>query len=1129
MLIKEYRCRLPLTLEEYRVGQLYTIATKTVKESKGEGSGVEIMKNEPYGDGPGGKGQYTLKCFHLTEHVPRWARGVFGGAEKLVAYEEGWNAFPYTKTTFTSPLLSNFSLVVETIFREEAPDDIQENVFELSGKDFKSRQVEWLDILDPCIKSKLVDVPVSQYHSDAFKRGPLEQEWWKKKNTPHMVIYKLCKVEFKYFGLQGSSEKFIHDRGLRPTLSTFHQELWIWSDQWAHMDMAQVREYEKKCQGILNQKMHDAEQDERLDKSQQGRLGVQTAQFGSSGRSNASIVDTMAEVTKKVEEDEYSEDEDEEFFDALEQISSTNRRKSSGLGREVSDKEEPHHHVLLFYAREAEPPFPGATFRRNFTHSIFKSGRKAAADLVTIHEVPISVPSIWRQWTGRLRAMGTGHSGHFDNHSRLLFIHGSPLYTKLRSHVDECVREKVDELSGVLDKIHIVAYGLVATVIFDALTDDSFEVESFFAMGNSIGTLLEKEKLMKTDDPTLKMPDNWMKPRCTYFYNIAMRMDFSACRLEPAIDIAYAHTPAVSINQFLLGNVIPATYYLTGQGSQMADDDLQATPASDYGQGDESPASSIDGSLGDLQALQDTRGDLRPVWGLPRVDFFLDCPSEEIMIHLNATKVQLIQGMYYESHELARFIAAQILDLPAPNNDDFRRRLSSVESSALLEGPADAKWNARTSSVISRYGAVHRIYDEVCRPDGPQFIRARFGYSTLDSSLSKEYVDVYISSVVSMTVPSVQMVAAENMLRTTADSNKSLPRPTSNQWTHIGRFITNSDGTVDIELDDDQRVAPGLYYVRAIVSVDQSMAEGRLFCLEPMTQFVAFSIDKCFIADRSIKVQDPKLRAGSVDFVRQWTAKGFLPMYVTNRPSQQTHSLSAWMTRSGFPCGVMSFAHTFTRSRTKGKMPFLQHILEEGFTIAAAYGSVRDVRMYYDKLEMTYSQLYSITGKDQDDTDDKTWKGELIDVKYGFNPQVIAAHIMAVGGTSVTPFDATATPLALDHSINATMVPKDKRKRRGRSPMPTPLERTASWAERSIGKIRSTFTKDSKDRNSTGSIGSSMNGTGSADDDSETASYADRLSPKESNARKEKRIKSPLRLQEKLRASLSSGSAKSGT
>jgi len=43
---------------------------KSREESSGSGSGVEILVNEPYCDGPGGAGQYTQKIYHIGSHLP---------------------------------------------------------------------------------------------------------------------------------------------------------------------------------------------------------------------------------------------------------------------------------------------------------------------------------------------------------------------------------------------------------------------------------------------------------------------------------------------------------------------------------------------------------------------------------------------------------------------------------------------------------------------------------------------------------------------------------------------------------------------------------------------------------------------------------------------------------------------------------------------------------------------------------------------------------------------------------------------------------------------------------------------------------------------------------------------------
>ena len=58
------------------------------------------------------------------------------------------------------------------------------------------------------------------YVSEETGRGPLTADWLKQRTVqgasggPVMCAYKICYVEFKYWGMQTKIEKFIHDTGL---------------------------------------------------------------------------------------------------------------------------------------------------------------------------------------------------------------------------------------------------------------------------------------------------------------------------------------------------------------------------------------------------------------------------------------------------------------------------------------------------------------------------------------------------------------------------------------------------------------------------------------------------------------------------------------------------------------------------------------------------------------------------------------------------------------------------------------------------------------------------------------------------------------------------------------------------
>ncbi|XP_018573304.1 protein retinal degeneration B isoform X2 [Anoplophora glabripennis] len=271
MLIKEYRIPLPLTVEEYRIAQLYMIAKKSREESSGAGSGVEILINEPYIDGPGGQGQYTRKIYHVGSHLPGWIKGILPKTALMVE-EEAWNAYPYTKTRYTCPFVEKFSLEIETYYY--ADNGHQENVFKLSGSDLRNRIVDVIDV----VKDQLYGTDYVReedpmyYRSEKSGRGPLDVNWleeyWeevrgKPQPLPNgkalMCAYKLCRVEFRYWGMQTKIERFIHDTALRKTMLRAHRQAWAWQDEWHGLTMEDIREIERQTQLALKRKMGQIE------------------------------------------------------------------------------------------------------------------------------------------------------------------------------------------------------------------------------------------------------------------------------------------------------------------------------------------------------------------------------------------------------------------------------------------------------------------------------------------------------------------------------------------------------------------------------------------------------------------------------------------------------------------------------------------------------------------------------------------------------------------------------------------------------------------------------------------------------------------------------------------------------
>jgi len=255
MLIKEFRVVMPLTVEEYQIGQLYSVAEASKAETGG-GEGVEVIKNEPFNDVPllGGRyrrGQYTYKKYHLASKVPAFIR-MLAPKGSMEFHEEAWNAYPYCKTVISNPgyMKDNFVIIIESLHLPDKGD--KQNVHELSPDKLKIREVIMVDIATDPIQTadyKPSEDP-TKFHSEKTGRGPLTGKWISRCD-PVMTCYKLVTVEFKWFGLQTRVENFIQ-RAERRLFTNFHRQVFCWLDRWHGMTLEDIRALEERVREDLD-------------------------------------------------------------------------------------------------------------------------------------------------------------------------------------------------------------------------------------------------------------------------------------------------------------------------------------------------------------------------------------------------------------------------------------------------------------------------------------------------------------------------------------------------------------------------------------------------------------------------------------------------------------------------------------------------------------------------------------------------------------------------------------------------------------------------------------------------------------------------------------------------------------
>ncbi|XP_066538635.1 cytoplasmic phosphatidylinositol transfer protein 1b [Hoplias malabaricus] len=248
MLMKEYRICMPLTVEEYQIGQLYMISKHSLEQSSG-GEGVEVVRNEPDTHPQYGPGQVTEKRIYLNSKLPSWIQKFV----PMIFYvtEKAWNFYPYTITEYTCSFLPKLLVKIETHFQND--NGSSENVF--GDVPTPRDSVCFLDILSDPIPEKHYKKTedLSSWESKRTGRGPLV-DGWRNSTRPIMCSYKRVQCSFEVYGFQGRTEEFIH-KNIRDILLVGHRQAVAWIDEWHGMSLEEVRDFERKLQQETNDKL----------------------------------------------------------------------------------------------------------------------------------------------------------------------------------------------------------------------------------------------------------------------------------------------------------------------------------------------------------------------------------------------------------------------------------------------------------------------------------------------------------------------------------------------------------------------------------------------------------------------------------------------------------------------------------------------------------------------------------------------------------------------------------------------------------------------------------------------------------------------------------------------------------
>uniref|UniRef100_A0A8C2ASN5 Phosphatidylinositol transfer protein membrane associated 2 n=1 Tax=Cyprinus carpio TaxID=7962 RepID=A0A8C2ASN5_CYPCA len=985
MLIKEYRIPMPMSVEEYRIAQLYMIQKKSREESEGEGSGVEIMENRPYTDGPGGSGQYTHKVYHIGQHIPSWFRSILPKAALRVE-EESWNAYPYTRTRYTCPFVEKFSIDIETYYKPDT--GCQNEVFNMSSAERRQRDIDPIDIVNEFIAPHeyLVEEDPKLYKSYKTQRGPLSDDWITEINNnpgkmPVMCAYKLCKVEFRYWGMQSKIERFIHDVGLRKVMVRAHRQAWCWQDEWYGLTMEDIRQLELETQLALAQKMAQYSCNEEggenngavtsPKKEHEAKEAISSIEAEGTTRTMGDTLQARGELTKQWSTSSRSSRSSKRggmytppyFKNLQKQLSKC--VPQDGSSQQCLQPSKIHVLILVLHGGNILDTGSGDQNSKqgdvNTISSAFDAVMRVhyptALGRIAIRLVPC--PAVCVEAFSLVSNLSPysydeGCLSNSQDHIPLaalpLLATSAPQYQDAVATVivraNQVYGDFIKSLEGATFTGQVCLMGdCVGGILgFDALCSSNVTVsesQNSSRRGSIVSVAVGTSPLTRSHSSARLILDQLnmfsflsffrptvahLRPACQQVYNLFHPADPSASRLEPLLEKRFHLMPPFSVpryQRFPLGDGQSALLGKSGEISHLCLDDSEQSVSRGF-----EPSPSLASDPPSPCVPLDIEQVAARWWGTKRIDFALYCP-DALTAFPTVALPHLFHASYWESTDVVSFLLRQVMR----HENSSILELDGKEVSEFTPSKPREKWiRKRTHVKIRNVTANHRVNDAVFTEDGNQVVTGRFMYGPLDMvTLTGEKVDIHI-----------------------------MTQPPSGEWVYFSTELTNSSGRVSYTIPESKRLSIGVYPVKMVVRGDHTSADSYLTVLPRGTEFVVFSIDGSFAASVSIMGSDPKVRAGAVDVVRHWQDLGYLIVYVTGRPDMQKQRVVAWLSQHNFPHGIVSFCDGLVHDPLRHKANFLKSLITEAhMKIFAAYGSTKDISVY-TSLGLPPAQIYIV-------------------------------------------------------------------------------------------------------------------------------------------------------------------------
>ncbi|CAI5445087.1 unnamed protein product [Caenorhabditis angaria] len=949
MLIKEYRILLPMTVDEYRIAQLYMIQKKSRLDSHGKDSGVEIISNKPYSDGPGKSGQYTFKIYHVGSRIPAWIRTVLP-TNALEAHEEAWNAYPQTKTRYSTPMMDRFSLEVETLYFDD--DGRQENVFNLKDSELRSRVVDYMDFVKDPISNHdyATDEDPKLFKSTKTGRGPLSEDWveeHRRKGLTIMCAYKLCRVEFRYWGMQTRAERWIHDLALRNTMLRAHRQAWAWQDEWDGLTMDDIRKLEDEAAVHLSKVMADkegspdgdSEEDDGAD-AVSDDLYFDCTDGSPPPTQKPSIIRWSSELELEIQGD----------GEMSPPLTPANAVKDAAL-------------LIIVFHGDFAPENPAdskTTDTNTFGSTIETCVQRHYPQLKgRLHILNVSCGSEMsatiRNLTNVSPSFGVLHPS-----LALMLPSASHLYNEAVEgtirRANETYAEFINTQPNFNGEVFLVGDCVGGIFLYEAMTKKCDFLKRHSST-NIAARIIKEHQESSPNGSLIDLSDNISAASLPANNSTSSHQNGNSVRRScrnysapPSASYVRKKISLVSVDSVTFPssrlNFQPSTVFLLGcpLGLALMQKKLEAQdietldscqlfnlyyPLDPCGARIEPVLNSQLAyhqphavpkyqryPLGDGKSQHyDSTIDRTCLWGSKRIDNLLYCPNA--MIALPSTALpNILHASYWESCDVAAFLLRQFVRSGGDDDLSLMPTLSSSMNNIPLNiDLPQMHWKRRrTRFKIANLAANHRANDLLVTAGMDINISAKFCYGPMDLvALSREAVSVFVC-------------------------------PQRGEWYLHGVADTDSHGRLQVQLA--KSLPCGIHSIKIVVHGDRSYLDTFVAVVPPATKCAVFSVDGSLTASVSVSGKDPRVRAGAVDVVRYWQEQGYLIIYMTARPDMQQRVVSAWLAQHNFPHALLFFNNSISTEPLKQKTLLLRHLIDMGVQIHVAYGSSKDVSVY---------------------------------------------------------------------------------------------------------------------------------------------------------------------------------------